>query len=133
MKRLLATVLLLVGCGDDGCPAIGSGPDMLVSTTVERLSGDCATPTSDEISRGLISLGDDCFDDGPGIHGPSADYCEYQIITACETSYGSFRWGGRVRYAGDRQHDGEVTFFRYDVDGVLLCEGTYLATFSEGL
>jgi|JI10StandDraft_1071094.scaffolds.fasta_scaffold1165689_2 hypothetical protein len=129
MRKTIVMLVLLgaAGCSDDSCPGIGSGRNMLVTVTAQRLSGDCGTPTDDEIVTGLVTQDAACL--RGAAHEPSADLCEQTIVIACEADYGAFRWNGDVSYAGGDVYDGVVAFTRFDPDAFVLCEGTYLVTY----
>lgn len=130
MKRkaivVVAALLGVAGCSSEGCPGIGSGRNMIVTVTAQRLSGDCATPTGDEIDAGLITLQACLTGDA---HQASDDSCEYGILAACEADYGAYRWRGDVSYAGDDAYDGVLTFTRFDPDAFVICEGAYLVSY----
>jgi hypothetical protein len=119
----------LAGCGDDGCPPLGSNPSGIVNTTAIELSGDCGAATNMEISNGLITL-DGCFLDPAD--GPSADSCDEAISVVCEDEFGGFfGWLGTVSYIGDSQFQGELRLRVADSDRAPLCESYYLVTYTE--
>ena len=120
--------LAFAGCGDDGCPPLGSNRSGTVNVTALEISGDCGSATAEEISDGLITL-QGCLL-APG-DGPSADSCEETIAVACDGAPGViYGWAGSVSYIGDGQFQGEVRLRAADSLGPI-CESYYLVTYTE--
>ena len=121
--------LAFAGCGDDGCPPLGSNRSGVVNVTAFEISGDCGPASAAEINNGLITL-QGCLL-APG-DGPSADHCEEAIAVACDGQDGDFfGWLGTVSYIGDGQFQGEVRLRVADADLVPICESFYLVTYTE--
>jgi hypothetical protein len=121
-------MVAVVGCGDDGCPPLGSNRSGIVNVTALELSGDCGPAMQMELNNGLLTL-EDCLL-GP-TDGPSADSCEETIAVACNADDGSaFGWLGSVSYIGDGQFQGEVRLRALDDLGPI-CESFYLVTYTE--
>lgn len=128
MKRAVAVLLVLAGCGDDGPPEWCAAPSGLYEMTMTPESGNCSTG----VIQAIVTLGGPAMVQGcVGDRSVSANNCEISLDITCPAEGGgTSKTTGKVAWNEDGGF-GAGRLYMVLNQGINSCDGIFRVTYTR--